>query len=1109
MTTPMQFVSWHTHFTTSYGDGFGPAVTHAERVAALGMTALGLSDHGNVSGHVKHEQACAQFGLKAQFGCEVYFGPVSEDKKTQAKTHLTIFAMNDEGYHNLNKIITKSYVDAYYSPTVSWENLVKHNAGIVVFSGCSDSLLSCSLLGGKFLGPRREPEDPAALRRANLARRAERFAEVFDGRFFLEVQRFPQLPRTCAINAEFAALSSDTGIPLIATADVHYPYPHQNVMQTALHAATRGGTVATVDAEWEYDILLTYPLSDHEIHSDLIATGIPYDQAQAAIEATAELSERCNVTLPKAKPMRFPGVSSHNAILCGPKDLDKKPTENDLDHVHNMAAYLHMMGEIKKGWAYRCKQRPNLKTRSKEYSRRISMEMKVIGDKNFCDYFLIVSDLIIRAKDNDETVGPGRGSAAGSLVCYLLRITEIDPLHPLFARMVFERFIDPTRSDMPDIDIDFDDEKRANTPARARAIYGNENVGNIANHQKYRGVSALNAMAKAHFLPKSTFDPIKERITDRTETDERVDDTILDVIETFGHLPAIAELLDQHREAIELATWLEGNDQGQSVHAGGFVISHQSITEYCALYEIDSGAGSKKRRVRVIPFDKRDAEYLNMIKVDILGLTTMGMIGRVRAMTGMTLDELYALIYLEYDQGAESFDKVIDAFCADDVVGIMQYEGGTTRQVVRDVQPDNFDELAACGALSRPGPYYGGQKDAYIAVKNGEKDWERIHDTGFDRHVAWTYGQIVYQEQIMWILRDLAGFDVPRVLRVRKIIGKKLGEHQFAVLWAEFRDGCATNGVSEEQALRVWGAITTAAGYAFNTAHAYSYALIGWWQQWFKINRVTPFFGATLAKTGDGAKQINRRTAVLQDALGHKRLVGDFDLRHIEMTWSIQDGAIFPGLMQIPGVAEVTATNILEWRNALRDSGKEDKITWDAMIPPVAKGGVDRLGKITVEKIKALVASPDPLGITRTQDQLGAFRKQLAGGEFDNTPLPGEGEYHTSDELPDDDHCAWVGFVANKVFRDEAEMIRSKTGKTLEDVRSELKDPDQTKKAVLFSYDENGEVALRVNRWRYDALEPVITAIKKDHHIVVAWGKVYEGKGRSMQVKALWILDPD
>lgn len=301
----MKFVSLHTHSTFSYGDGYGPVKDHVQRVAELGMSAMALTEHGNLSSHVQLEKACAAIGtVKPIFGCELYVAPPQEKRKW----HQTVVAMNEEGLRNLNRIVTKSWKNFYQWPTTSWDMLREHNEGLIVLSGCADSLLSCTLLGGKSNGDKRDEYSRADYRAAR--RVIEQYQAIFADRYYLEVQRFPGLPRTCVLNPALALLGRDTGARLVGTADVHYPHGSDNEMQKILHAAHRGSTVEATEASWEYSILLTYPTSDREIRNDLVNTGLNAKEAQSAILETSKIADRCNVELPKNTPIQYPIAES-------------------------------------------------------------------------------------------------------------------------------------------------------------------------------------------------------------------------------------------------------------------------------------------------------------------------------------------------------------------------------------------------------------------------------------------------------------------------------------------------------------------------------------------------------------------------------------------------------------------------------------------------------------------------------------------------------------------------------------------------------------------------------------------------------------------------------
>ncbi len=299
----MRFVSLHSHSTYSYGDGYAPVADHVNRVADLNMPALALTEHGNVSSWVQLEKAADKAGVHAVFGMEAYCAPKGERRKF----HQTLLAENMAGLRNLNELVGRSYAEGFYQwPTVEGHMLADHAAGLIATSGCADSHLSCSLLGGKSLGEKRDRASTFDF--AEAVKVALRYKELFGDGYYLEVQRFPGLARACTLNPAFARISEKTGIPLVATADVHYPFPHENEMQKILHAAHRGGTVDQVEASWEYDILLTYPTSDRQILKQLMATGLTRKQAWDAICNTGEIAERCQVVLPKNERLRYPGT---------------------------------------------------------------------------------------------------------------------------------------------------------------------------------------------------------------------------------------------------------------------------------------------------------------------------------------------------------------------------------------------------------------------------------------------------------------------------------------------------------------------------------------------------------------------------------------------------------------------------------------------------------------------------------------------------------------------------------------------------------------------------------------------------------------------------------
>lgn len=296
----MKYVSLHHHSTFSYGDGFALPREHVERAATLGMAALALTEHGNLSSHVQLEKACNEFGIKPIFGVEGYIAAPHESRKC----HQTILAMDQIGHRNLNGLVSQSWRDFYRWPTIHLDNLEEYSEGLIVLSGCADSTLACTLLGGKSFGEKRDSYGTEQYQSAT--RIIEWYKSVFGDRYYLECQRFPGLDRTCALNPAFERLSADTGVPLVATSDCHYLYSRDSEMQKILHAAHRASTVSAVEASWEYSITLDFPESDERVIEDLVGTGLSVAGATTALDNTAVIADRCNVVLPKVDPIRYP-----------------------------------------------------------------------------------------------------------------------------------------------------------------------------------------------------------------------------------------------------------------------------------------------------------------------------------------------------------------------------------------------------------------------------------------------------------------------------------------------------------------------------------------------------------------------------------------------------------------------------------------------------------------------------------------------------------------------------------------------------------------------------------------------------------------------------------
>lgn len=1036
----MKFVSLHHHSTFSCMDGFGLPEEHFERAAELGMSALATTEHGNINSHVKVEQAAAKTGLKPIYGVEAY----TAKTKTRLKWHLTMLAENAVGYQNLMQSVSQSGTpeDFYQWPTMTSENLAAHAEGMIVLSGCASSRLSCSLLGGKGAEPKSRDLHSAE-------RTARLFRDVYGDGYYLEVQAFPELERTRELNAAYEIIGRRLGIPLVATCDVHYPHADDNEIQKILHTAGRGlGTVGVAEEAWEYDLPLTLPESDRGLLDRLVASGLSTRAASQALASTVDIAARCNVALPRAERLRF-------------------PTE--------LGSREQLWEELRAGWRARAAEFPE-RFADDAYCDRLRSslryEMEVIGEKDFDDYFLVVGDSVRWAKQQNIGVGPARGSAAASTVCWILRITEIDPL--LYPAMMFERFIDPSRDDMPDIDLDFD-HGRDRVRQYLVETYGEDRVGNVQNYVRMRGKGAVQTVARAYDIPPWETSALRDVITNRPESDDREFDSVIDAIEMF---PAAREVLDKHPE-LKYAIRLEGTIGSYGVHAAGLVVAASPLSDVCAT--VSKEVGKTKRRVTALAYDKRDAEHLGMLKLDYLAVTTMDAIGAAIELAGLSWQDLYQL---DLDDPV-----VFDAFCAGDTVGIFQWDGATTSSINSAVQPREFMALADINALSRPGPLFGGQTEEYIrAKKTGDFD---IPHPIVGEHTARTFGQIVYQEQILAVVRDLGNFAPREVGNIRRVIGKKKGAGAFNKLRAEFLAGAQTHDCDVATGEKIWNGMVSAAGYAFNVSHSVSYSVVAYWAQWLKQYHPDEMFTGAL-RFGD--KDTYPR--LVRDAGHHHVRVLGIDLEESTRTWELFNTHIGPsyiraGWEQVDGIAEKTANAI----EAVRPiTGFTD---WSEI------AAVPGIGPVTIAKLRDAAERNDPAGTKALRSTLTVVRTRLRTNTI-GLPAP----THTSEQIPGEatKGIVWVGFVDEVQRIDEVESEHKRTGRSFDEILSTLKDPELRKSIKVHCHDDgNDSVTLRVNRWSYpDYADDLENLSSGDLVLVRAERK--KGLYKTLHVRDFWNL---
>lgn len=1048
-----EFVSLHHHTTYSYMDGFGQPEDHVKAAADLDMGAIAWTEHGNVTSHVAGERASQKAGIKSIFGCELYTGPVGEDA-SRYKWHLTVLAQNEIGLSNLNALVSEGWADGfYYEPTVSGEMLAARSEGLIVLSGCSGSKMACDLLGGK--GVKDHPPDYAAAKATAL-----RFKDLFGDRFFLEAQAFPELERTQNINRAWRQMSKEIGVPVVVTGDVHYPRPKDNEMQVMLHAIDRGGRNNTVEKQmqgWGYDIKLT-SFTDKIIREKLMATGFTKEEAKAAIKVSRDIANGINFSMPKLQELTFPGKEpSHQLFRTWVKEGWRERG-------------FHLLPEAERR---RC-------------AERVQYETKLIEDKGFVDYFLVVSDMVKFAKNHGIPVGPARGSAAASLVCYLMRITEVNPMH--FPNLIFERFIDINRHDLPDIDLDFDDEQRWRIRDYLVEQYGEERVGNIGTFTKYRGKNSLDDIARVNKVPKWATDGIKEMLIERASGDLRGNATIEDTIQMF---PKVKAIFDQF-PVLYQAQRLEGNLKGFSVHAAGLVVAEEPLTNSVAVYTRRDAKGETIGSV--LSIDKHDAEHINALKIDVLGLTTMGMIRRCLDMIGMSLEDLYAVPLDD--------ESVFAGFKRNEVIGIFQFDGRAMRSVNREVKPDNFAEICDINALARPGPLHSGAAAEYIMVKHGKKKAEILHPV-VGEITAHTNQQIVYQEQILRVVRELGNFSWEEAALIRKLISKKQGEQAFNRMMDKFINGAKENGLSTANAVKVWKQLVTAGAYAFNAAHCVSYGMLAYWTMWLKQNHPLEFYCAALQKYDPKTKGFD----LLKEAMSKGITILPPHPARSDRTWSYyREGDsmfLLAGFEQISGIGEKTAEAMLAYRTTEREWGHEGPQEWHDYT--VVKG----IGPVTMEKVEAFCNDPDPFGVQLLGNTLAKVRRHIwQEGDLDGWPFPHSKSEDVPYEAKRGTHV-WLGMVRERNLKDIYELHRSRTGEELDP--KNVKEPEYVNYVVILGEDETGPLTMTVHRYRglYEKFKDAIWNMDVKRDLLLVQGYKRAEYRRAIYVTDLWVINPE
>ncbi len=864
-----QFVHLHVHTDYSLLDGACETSELLDEASRQKMPAVAITDHGNLFAAANFFYEASKRDVKPIIGCEVYVAKGSRhdrgDKtngnggpeKTELEpgmrgtNHLVLLCETPEGYHNLVKLVSAGFLEGfYYKPRIDYELLAKHSKGLIALSACLRGVVTEAVVEQKYEQAREN---------------AYRLRDIFGkSNFFLEIQD-QGLDIEKRVNAELVRLSKETGIPLVATNDCHYLHHEDAHAQEVLLCIQTGKTMGDAN-RMKFATDQFYFKSAAEMAK--IFCEIP-----DVLSRTVDIASRCNVKIER--------ISNPFPEFQVPKGYDS-------------ASYFEKV--VREGFATRA---PHLERLAKEgflrnplseYERRLTAEIEMIKKMRYEGYFLIVWDFIHYARAQGVPVGPGRGSAAGSLVSYALRITDVDPLQ---YNLLFERFLNPERVSMPDIDIDFCMRRRGELIDYVTQKYGRQNVAQIITFGTMAAKAAVKDVGRAMNIPYGEVDRLAKLIPNTLGIELET------ALEEAPQLKAAVNSDETLKELMAVALRLEGLSRHASTHAAGVVISPRPLTEVVPLYK------SNKDEITT-QYDMNALERVGLLKMDFLGLTTLTVLHDTVRMV-----EQNRGVKIDIDNLALDDEETYKLFGRGDTTAIFQFESHGMRDILRRYQPTRIEDLTALNALYRPGPIQGGMIDDFINRKHGKTkvayELPQLKDI-----LEETYGVILYQEQVMQIANRLASFSLGEADILRRAMGKKKKE-EMAAQRAKFMAGCSANKIPEKKAEKIFNLMEEFAGYGFNKSHSCAYALLAYQTAYLKTHYPVEFMAALLTSEAGNTDKVVK---YINEARGMSISILPPDVNESDLYFTPVGEAIRFGLAAIKNVGENTAKAIRESRLA-------------------------------------------------------------------------------------------------------------------------------------------------------------------------------------------------
>lgn len=974
----MNYANLHVHSEHSLLDGAAKIENLAKTAKEQGHTHLALTDHGSMSGLLLHKRACEKNGVQPIYGSELFliehFDRLKDNKFKQHNLHLTALAKDQRGFELMLQGLTyanmegigkigkaqRPFLPLRYMLENGWKDHV------VVLSGCSSS-------------PFYNLTDSEGLELY------QQYADYFGDDFYSELMPLTDWDHQKGVNEVAYEMAQQTGRSFVVTNDIHYCHPEDWELHELVIAFNRPDIRWSDPRRWKFSTHQNHFRTFEDMENSLVKLGLSREAAQVALLQTMEVAEKCSFKLNKY-PLDLPAPVE---------------TGDEFDYFNGLIA----QGFERRGLS----NLPN----AAQYVARLETEIEMLQRKGFIRYMLIVADAVNWAKQNGVFVGPARGSSGGSLVCYVMGITEVDPIkHGL----LFERFIAPDRIDLPDIDVDVEDRKRHLVERYLKEKYGQWNVAHLTTYGTLLGRSALRDTARMFEVPPVEYDAAAKLLPKMQEGDARALNVIEDAVE---NIPEFAAFAEKHPRVVKFAKKLEGQVRNTGVHAAGYVLCSDDLRKSVRSYLVRSSSD-----ILAVNWDKDDLEFFGLVKIDLLGLNTHSVIAECLDLIERKHGKRIDLTQIPLDDR-----DTIAAIGRGETMCVFTLMTPSMTRYCKDLQPETFEDIAATTALWRPGPIIAGMAKEYVDIRHGLKDPEYISDA-HKAIVGQTRGQIIYQEQITELLVRFAGFTYSEADHVRKIVGKKKGAGEWGKWEEKFVSGCVASGaLTEAGAKELWKRLEGFGSYAFNKSHSVAYGINAYWTAWLKVHYPAEYlcaylnYGSTEKENKDGETNLD---LTIQEALrlGLKILPPDINRSRDNWTVDYEHKGLRAGLSEVRNIG---------------DAGKAELARLFAMRPA---------GFASVKDLMELV--------NKRQLNSRATGSLLVAGAFDT--MPDVAEYRKLWKLENAKRSEYVNYN-EAIITDRAKAMQDMAEQVRGEVRDEGEGPRIIYEQVIAKGDDTTVVS--------------------------------------------------